>query len=105
MAEYHITSNPTECRVSLAADLTATQVPGLRTALKTELDRGAQEVVFDLKNTEMLDSSGIGLLIATYNSIHRQKGSIRVVNASPDILHLLQTMRLVTRLKATGRTE
>jgi anti-anti-sigma factor len=59
--------------------------------------------VFDLGKTAMLDSSGIGLLIATCNSLERKKGKMRVLQASSDILRLLQSMRLAGRLNVSGR--
>lgn len=103
MSEFTIKRDTKLCHVTLADDLTAVQIPALRTALKAELDGGVREVIFDMNQTVMLDSSGIGLLIATFNTLNRQQGRLRVVNASPDIVQLLQTMRLVNRLNVTGR--
>jgi anti-anti-sigma regulatory factor len=51
----------------------------------------------------MLDSSGIGLLIAAANTAARRGGRVSVTNVSADILRLLQMMRLIDRLNATGR--
>ena len=51
----------------------------------------------------MLDSSGIGLLIAAHNSLARKEGRVRVVNASADVFRLLQSMRLVGRLNVQAR--
>jgi len=51
----------------------------------------------------LLDSSGIGLLIAASNSLAAKKGSVRLVNVSADIMHLLQSMRLAARLNAKGK--
>jgi anti-anti-sigma factor len=62
------------------------------------------EVVFDLGQAAMLDSSGIGLLIAAYNTVSRRQGRLHVVNVSGDVFQLLQTMRLVSRLNVVGRT-
>jgi hypothetical protein len=47
----------------------------------------------------------MGLLIAAANSVARKHGSIRVINASPDILQLLKSMRLADRLGVSGRAE
>jgi anti-anti-sigma factor len=104
MPNYTIESNNQLSRIIMEGDLTASIIPELQPRLKQELDRGAHEMVFDLGNTNMLDSSGIGLLIATYNSLNRLAGHIRVINASPNIQQLLQSMRLATRLNVTGRT-
>jgi len=103
MADYTLERQDKRTVVSLTANLTASLVPGLQAALRDALAAGETEVVFDLGNTIMLDSSGIGLLIATSNTLARQKGRIRVVNVSPDILQLLQSMRLTNRLNASGR--
>ena len=46
----------------------------------------------------MLDSSGIGLLIASSNALTRKGGRLRVINPAKEIFELLSTMRLVSRL-------
>ena len=105
MTAYEIEQNDKQGSVKLMGDLTAVLVPDLQTGLKQMLNGGTSEVVFDLAKTAMLDSSGIGLLIAAANSLARSGGKVRVTNVSPDILRLLQSMRLVGRLNVTGRTE
>jgi anti-anti-sigma factor len=89
--------------VRLGGDLTAILVPELRAGLKETLNKGARELVFDLNRTAMLDSSGIGLLIATANSLALSGGRIKVTNAGPDIFRLLQSMRLTGRLNVTAK--
>lgn len=91
--------------VTLAGDLTAASVPGLQADLKGALGPGVAEVTFDLGATSVLDSSGIGLLIATANSAARLGGRVQVGRVSADIHQLLQGMRLVARLNVTGRPE
>ena len=103
MTTYTLEQTGRNCRVTLHGDLVASVIPDLQAALKQQLQPGVEEVVFDLAETLMLDSSGIGLLIATTNTMARHQGCIRVLNASPDILQLLQSMRLVNRLSVSGR--
>ena len=69
------------------------------------LSQGGHELVFDMHSTAMLESSGIGLLIAAANSIARTGGALRVTNVGPDIFRLLQSMRLTTRLNVSGKAE
>ncbi len=102
LTEHRIEREGKKRRLFLAGDLTAATVPELRTMLKSEFEQGAEEIVFDLRNTAMLDSSGIGLMIAAYNSLARKQGQVAVVNVSPDIQRLLQSMRLTERLHVTG---
>ena len=103
MSGYTIERKEGQCWVVLEGDLTAPLIPDLQAALKKNLEEGVHEAVFDLGKTAMLDSSGIGLLIAACNSLAKNQGKVRVLNVSPDILRLLQSMRLVTRLNASGR--
>lgn len=103
MGGFRIEQSASASVVTLAGDLTAPLVPPIQAAVKDELSKGAREVVFDLRHTEVLDSSGIGLLIATSNSLAKVSGVVRTVNTSANILQLLQSMRLTGRLNATGR--
>ena len=104
MSNYKIERDKNRCQVVMEGDLTATNAGGLQAALKQELEQGVNELTFDLGRTVMLDSSGIGLLIAAYNTMTRSRGRVQVQNVSAEILQLLQTMRLVTRLNVNGRT-
>ncbi len=103
MAGYTIERKEKQCLILIQGGFTAPLVPELQTELKRHLDEGVDEAVFDLGKTDMLDSGGIGLLIATCNSFGRKEGKIRVCNVSPDIFRLLQGMRLVSRLNVSGR--
>jgi len=102
MASYVVEQKDTQGFVRLTGDLTAGLVPDLQIALKSLLDEGATDLLFDLEKTVMLDSSGMGLLIATSNSLARAGGRMKVTNVSPDILRLLQCMRLAARLNVSG---
>ena len=53
----------------------------------------------------MLDSSGMGLLIAAANSLAHSGGKLRVTNVCPDIFRLLQSMRLTARLNVSGKAQ
>ncbi len=103
MAGYTIERKEKQCSILFQGDFTAPLIPELQTELKHHLEEGVEEAVFDLGKTDMLDSSGIGLLIATCNSFGRKEGKVRVLNVSQDILGLLQSMRLVSRLNVSGR--
>jgi anti-sigma B factor antagonist len=103
MATYTLEQNGSNCQVTLHGDLIASVIPDLQAALKQQLQPGVTELVFDLAATIMLDSSGIGLLIAAGNTLARQNGRLRVRNVSADILRLLQSMRLTSRLNVSSR--
>jgi anti-anti-sigma factor len=105
MAAYVSEQNEQQGSVKLTGDLTAVLVPELQASLKEMMSKGARELVFDLTETAMLDSSGMGLLIAAANSLAPLGGTVRVTNVCPDIFRLLQSMRLTTRLNVRGRAQ
>lgn len=87
--------------VAIQGDFTALVVPEIGRELKGMVAKGARELVFDLSDTYMLDSSGIGLLIAAANTVAPNAGTVRVTNVSAEIFRLLQSMRLVNRLQVS----
>jgi len=103
MAGFTIEREGSTCSVVMRGNLIAALVPDLQAAVREQLAQGTAELSVDLGQTTMLDSTGIGFLIAARNSVVRQNGSMKVVGASPDILQLLQSMRLVSRLNVSGR--
>jgi anti-anti-sigma factor len=105
MAAFVSEQNNQQGSVRLKGDLTAILVPELQVSLKEMMDNGARELVFDLASTVMLDSSGMGLLIAAANSLAPLGGKVRVTNVCPDIFRLLQSMRLTARLNVSGNAE
>jgi anti-anti-sigma factor len=105
VAEYDVTRIDRRGIVTPKNRLTAVMVPELQTELRNLLAQGVDEVVFDLADTAMVDSSGMGLLIAAANSLARTRGVVRVIHASSDIVDLFRSMRLTERLNVSGRAE
>ena len=103
MTPYAIERHDQQVLVTVAGDLTAPLIPDLQGALKSALEPGTKEVQFDLQDAVMLDSSGIGLLIAAANSLARTGGKIRVSNVTTNIFKMLRSMRLSDRLNVTER--
>jgi anti-anti-sigma factor len=103
--EYVVDRRQTQVCVTLTGDLTAVVVPGLQADLRSVLEPGVTEVEFDLAGATLLDSSGIGLLIAAANSAGRLGGRLTVTRVSAEIFQLLQSMRLTARLNVTCREE
>lgn len=102
MSEIRMERDDAALHVALGEKLTAVEASELQAVLKQGIADGARELVFDFKATATLDSTGIGLLIATGNSLRACQGRIRLVHVSDDIMKLLQSMRLTARLNATG---
>jgi len=80
----------------LDQDLVAASVPEVKQQLKDLVNQG-KPVAVDLEGVSMVDSTGIGLLMATHNSLQKDGHALEVLNASDDIVKLFQTMRLDKR--------
>lgn len=74
--------------------VSTSQVGELRETFKAAVNGGARELVLDCSRLAVLDSLGIGLLVATHNSLARAGGRLVLIHVRPDILELLKTMRL-----------
>jgi anti-anti-sigma factor len=75
-------------------DLVAAKLPILRSRLRAMVSLGILHLTMDLAGTKMVDSAGIGLLIAAHNSLKKAGGELTVIHASKDILDLFRTMRI-----------
>ena len=84
------------------ADVIATSVPDLRQILKEAVDAGTKELCIDLANAAMIDSLGLGLIIASHNSLSKAGGKLSVINVSRDVKDLFKKMRLDQHFTVIG---
>ena len=103
MATFEIRRESDCATVVPTGDVVASSVRELRPAMRDLVRSGVHEMVFDLSQTQMIDSTGIGLLLSAYNSISKTGGKISVVQASAEILDLLRTMRIHQHFSVSGR--
>lgn len=80
--------------VTLNGDLIASVANVLRTDLSEIIAAEPVNLTIDLTSAEIVDSVGIGVIIATHNSVEKHGGTLKVVNVQEDIYDLLCTMRL-----------
>ena len=77
-----------------AGDIVASMTDGLRTRLKTILAEHPGPLVIDLAQVELIDSVGLGLLIAAHNTLAKVGEGLALTNVNADLATLLRTMRL-----------
>jgi anti-anti-sigma factor len=102
MVEPDISINLRKCIITLSDNFTNEEIPVLWEALKNRLAGEIDTLVFDLKATTNLDSSGIGFFIAACKAMRKVQGNIRVINVQPDIMRLFQNVRLVEWLNVSS---
>lgn len=81
-------------QISLETSVSASNTPALRKLLQERLQGGARRMALDFTSVESIDSVGIGLLVATHNSLAKVGGSLSLTNVRQDIYQLLTMMRL-----------
>ena len=79
--------------VKFDKDLVASVVPELKQELKEIIEQG-EDLAVDLQDINIVDSKGIGLLIATHNSLQENNKVLEVLNPSDDVFNLFKSMRL-----------
>lgn len=85
-----------------AGDVVAATAAELRTALRTAVAEGVRRITLDFSGVAMVDSAGLGLLIAAHNSLAKAGGQLAVVHASKDILDLFRSMRIHQHFSVSG---
>ncbi len=78
-------------------DIVASMAQEFRDELKSILVEEPRELLIDLEGVEMVDSVGLGVFIAAYNSMSKAGGQLTLCSVSRDIFTLLKTMRLDQR--------
>ena len=77
-----------------AKDIVASMAGDFRKKMLELTEKGFKEITIDLASVKMVDSVGLGVLIATHNTLNKAEGKLTVKNASEDIYRLFKTMRL-----------
>jgi len=77
-------------------DIVSSNAEELKAELRQALDEHAGPLVIDLAEVKMIDSMGLGVLIATHNSLHKRDLGLEIINVSEEIARLFSAMRLDT---------
>ncbi len=75
-------------------DIVASMLDGLKAELKELAASGCTRLIIDFTGVRMIDSMGIGLLIATYNSLKQKGAALELCHVSDEITTLFTHMRL-----------
>jgi anti-sigma B factor antagonist len=68
----------------------------LREKVKSLLGEGKKDIVLNLNNVTLIDSSGLGALVAAYSSVKSGGASLRLSNLGSRVDELLQITKLYT---------
>lgn len=75
-------------------DVVASMAAELKADLLGIIQESPGILTIDLDGVEMVDSIGIGVIIAAHNSLQKQGKTIRIINTGKEIFDLFSAMRL-----------
>jgi anti-anti-sigma factor len=99
----NMTSPNSQIIVKPEVNVVASTAEDLRKELRKLIKKNHTELVIDLAKVNRIDSVGMGVFIATYNALMKKEKKLKVVNASPKIRALFQTMGLTRRFVVRGK--
>ena len=82
----------TVARVS--EDMVGSKIEELRAELSNLIKNDHTDLTLDMSVVDMVDSLGMGLLVATHNSLKAKQGCLTLMNVKQDIYNVLVVMRL-----------
>ncbi len=83
--------------LDLAGKLMTEQGAGhLKDKINSLISQGRTHIVVNLKNVPYIDSGGLGQLVASYGSVMKAGGAMKLLNVSSRNQDLLSITRLVT---------
>lgn len=86
--------NGTETLLRIEGTLDAASAPDLRPTLDTLVAEGRTAIVVDLSMLELIDSSGVGVIVALYKRIKALGGDVRIVGVRDQPLAILRLLRM-----------
>jgi len=68
----------------------------LHSELKGLVEEGNKNILINLSNVKMIDSSGLGTLVASYTTVERAGGQLKLTNLSDKASELMTITKLYT---------
>ncbi len=78
-------------------DVVASMAENFKNELLSAINDSKEDFVIDLQGVEMVDSVGIGVIIAAHNTLNQSDRNLKVINVIKDVYGLFTTMRLNRR--------
>jgi len=67
-------------------DVVASMADEFKSELLSVINESSAEVVIDLDGVEMVDSVGIGVIIASHNTLNQSDRKLKVINVTKDVI-------------------
>lgn len=97
-----ITNQGDQTIVKPGTDVVASMAEDFKNELLSAINDSSAEFVIDLEGVEMVDSVGIGVIIAAHNTLNQAGRKLKVIHVAKDVYGLFTTMRLNRRFTVEG---
>jgi anti-sigma B factor antagonist len=91
---HSITDDQTTRVLRIRGELDALSAPELRPALDALVEERHDDIVVDLSDLRLIDSSGVGALVSLYKRIRGNGGSVRFTGVTAQPLVIFKLLRL-----------
>ncbi len=79
---------------SLKGNLDALTAPSLKKEIESLLATRKIHVVFDLKNLELIDSSGVGAIVSLFKRVRTLQGDVKIAQLAGQPSEIFKLLRL-----------
>ena len=90
----NVTKNEDRITIALGGDLTSDLLNDFRSTVQQEIDAGNISLTIDFTDTVIIDSMGIGCLVATHNTLRQKAGTMQLSNVPENLIDVFKVMRL-----------
>lgn len=87
-------SNGDTLRVFAVKELSATTSNSFRDEARRAFGDGQTNIEIDLSQTTVVDSCGLGALVALHKTVSSRGGALRLVNPNPAVQQILELTRM-----------
>lgn len=92
--KYTRTDNNEETVLKIEGTLDAVTAPELRTVVDDLVSANRKEVTLDLSALRLIDSSGVGVIVALFKRVRAYSGNVRIVGLRDQPRAIFRLLRL-----------
>lgn len=87
-------ANGDTLRISAVKELSATSSNSFRDETRRAFVEGQTNIEIDLSQTTVVDSCGLGVLVALHKTASSRGGALRLLNPNPAVQQILELTRM-----------
>lgn len=81
-------------QISIGGILDALTAPEMRAMITQIIEDGRRQIVVDLSALELIDSSGVAVLVSLYKRVRADGGDVKIVGAKDQPLAIFKLLRM-----------